>query len=176
MGSRNIGMFLEPGPETLNKNNLVAPTGFEPAIKSRSTPTRPGAPLLGRVEALAAIRSDEGYMASARPQSDGGRGGADRVHRRWRAPFVRTMFAPRVGRRTAALAGDRGRGLHHTLLRDDRQRIARSAPRKPAVHVLPNVLPDILVMGSVGAAGTIHKEGSLAIVGLGVKQPLSGMA
>ncbi len=27
MGSRNIGMFLEPGPETLNKNNLVAPRG-----------------------------------------------------------------------------------------------------------------------------------------------------
>ena len=31
MGSRNIGMFLEPGPETLNKNNLVAPTGFDGA-------------------------------------------------------------------------------------------------------------------------------------------------
>src|SRR6266436_5485516 len=28
MGSRNIGMFLESGSETLNQNNLVAPTGF----------------------------------------------------------------------------------------------------------------------------------------------------
>ena len=35
MGSRNIGMFLEPGPETLNKNNLVAPTGFEPVFAVR---------------------------------------------------------------------------------------------------------------------------------------------
>ena len=35
MGSRNIGMFLEPGPETVNKNNLVAPTGFEPVFAVR---------------------------------------------------------------------------------------------------------------------------------------------
>ena len=35
MGSRNTGMFLEPGPETLNNNNLVAPTGFEPVFQSR---------------------------------------------------------------------------------------------------------------------------------------------
>ena len=35
MGSRNIGMFLEPGPETANKNNLVAPTGFEPGFPVR---------------------------------------------------------------------------------------------------------------------------------------------
>jgi hypothetical protein len=32
MGSRNIGMFLEPGPETLNEISLVAPTGFEPVF------------------------------------------------------------------------------------------------------------------------------------------------
>jgi len=35
MGSRSIGMFLEPGPETLNNNNLVAPTGFEPVFTVR---------------------------------------------------------------------------------------------------------------------------------------------
>ena len=32
MGSKNIGMFLEPGPETLNEISLVAPTGFEPVF------------------------------------------------------------------------------------------------------------------------------------------------
>ena len=35
MGSRNIGMFLEPGPETLNEISLVAPTGFEPVFQRR---------------------------------------------------------------------------------------------------------------------------------------------
>ncbi len=35
MGSRNIGMFLEPGPETLNEISLVAPTGFEPVFAVR---------------------------------------------------------------------------------------------------------------------------------------------
>jgi len=38
MGSRNIGMFLEPGPETLNEISLVAPTGFEPVFESGGAP------------------------------------------------------------------------------------------------------------------------------------------
>jgi len=32
MGSRNIRMFLEPELQNTNKNNLVAPTGFEPVF------------------------------------------------------------------------------------------------------------------------------------------------
>ena len=33
VGSRNIRMFLEPGVENINQNNLVAPTGFEPVFQ-----------------------------------------------------------------------------------------------------------------------------------------------
>ena len=49
MGSRNIGMFLEPGPETLNEITLVAPTGFEPVFQG-VTPVR------GLVDATGWIR------------------------------------------------------------------------------------------------------------------------
>src|SRR5499427_3804557 len=40
-----------------------------------------------------------------------------------------------------------------------------------AGHVLPNILPEILVMGSLWLANAIRTEASLAFVGLGVKPP-----
>jgi hypothetical protein len=46
MGSRNIGMFLEPGPETLNKNNLVAPRGIA-WWWATASPSRSAAPPFG---------------------------------------------------------------------------------------------------------------------------------
>ena len=39
------------------------------------------------------------------------------------------------------------------------------------VHILPNILPEILVMGSLWLANAIRTEASLAFVGLGVKPP-----
>jgi len=40
-----------------------------------------------------------------------------------------------------------------------------------AGHILPNILPEILVMGSLWLANSIRTEASLAFVGLGVKPP-----
>ena len=40
-----------------------------------------------------------------------------------------------------------------------------------AGHILPNILPEILVMGSLWVANAIRTEASLAFVGLGVKPP-----
>jgi peptide/nickel transport system permease protein len=40
-----------------------------------------------------------------------------------------------------------------------------------AAHILPNILPEILVMGSLWLANSIRTEASLAFVGLGVKPP-----
>jgi peptide/nickel transport system permease protein len=39
-------------------------------------------------------------------------------------------------------------------------------------HVLPNIFPEILVMGSLWLASAIRTEASLAFVGLGVKPPI----
>jgi peptide/nickel transport system permease protein len=39
------------------------------------------------------------------------------------------------------------------------------------VHILPNILPEILVMGSLWLANSIRTEASLAFVGLGLKPP-----
>ena len=39
------------------------------------------------------------------------------------------------------------------------------------VHILPNIFPEILVMGSLWLANAIRTEASLAFVGLGVKPP-----
>jgi peptide/nickel transport system permease protein len=41
------------------------------------------------------------------------------------------------------------------------------------VHVLPNILPEILVMGSLWLANAIRTEASLAFIGLGVKPPIA---
>ena len=40
-----------------------------------------------------------------------------------------------------------------------------------SLHVLPNILADILVMGSLWLANAIRTEASLAFIGLGVKPP-----
>ena len=39
------------------------------------------------------------------------------------------------------------------------------------LHILPNILPEILVMGSLWLANAIRTEASLAFIGLGVKPP-----
>ena len=39
------------------------------------------------------------------------------------------------------------------------------------IHILPNILPEILVMGSLWLANAIRTEASLAFIGLGVKPP-----
>ncbi len=39
-------------------------------------------------------------------------------------------------------------------------------------HILPNILPEILVMGSLWLANAIRTEASRAIIGLGVKPPI----
>jgi len=46
-----------------------------------------------------------------------------------------------------------------------------SDARIVAGHILPNILPEILVMGSLWLANAIRTEASLAFVGLGVKPP-----
>lgn len=40
-----------------------------------------------------------------------------------------------------------------------------------SVHVLPNILPEIMVMGTLWFANAIRTEASLAFIGLGVKPP-----
>jgi peptide/nickel transport system permease protein len=46
-----------------------------------------------------------------------------------------------------------------------------SDARTLCLHVLPNILADILVMGSLWLANAIRTEASLAFIGLGVKPP-----
>lgn len=44
--------------------------------------------------------------------------------------------------------------------------------RLMAGHILPNIFPEILVMGSLWLANAIRTEASLAFIGLGVKPPI----
>ncbi len=46
-----------------------------------------------------------------------------------------------------------------------------SDARLMGLHILPNILPEILVMGSLWMATAIRVEASLAFIGLGVKPP-----
>jgi peptide/nickel transport system permease protein len=46
-----------------------------------------------------------------------------------------------------------------------------SDARIMGVHILPNIFPEILVMGSLWLANAIRTEASLAFIGLGVKPP-----
>ncbi|MCK6449279.1 MAG: ABC transporter permease [Alphaproteobacteria bacterium] len=46
-----------------------------------------------------------------------------------------------------------------------------SHPRIMAVHILPNIFPEILVMGSLWLATAIRVEASLSFIGLGVRPP-----
>ena len=58
-----------------------------------------------------------------------------------------------------ALKGEAGRALGYSDL------------RLMLGHILPNILPEILVMGSLWLATAIRVEASLAFIGLGVAPP-----
>ncbi len=74
------------------------------------------------------------------------------------APFVRLARAPTL-----------------VLKEQDFVQAARSVGcghgRIMRVHILPNLIPDILVMGSLWMATAIRTEASLSFIGLGVKPP-----
>ncbi|WP_410050628.1 ABC transporter permease [Bosea sp. BH3] len=74
------------------------------------------------------------------------------------APFVRLARAPTlVLKEQEFVQAARSMGCTH-------QRIMR-------VHILPNLIADILVMGSLWMATAIRTEASLSFIGLGVKPP-----
>jgi len=75
-------------------------------------------------------------------------------------PFARIARAPTIAikEREFVLAG---RALGYSDI------------RLLAGHILPNILPEILVMGSLWLANAIRTEASLAFVGLGVKPPIA---
>lgn len=73
-------------------------------------------------------------------------------------PFARIARAPTIAikEREFVLAG---------------RALGYSDTRILSAHILPNILPEILVMGSLWLANAIRTEASLAFVGLGVKPP-----
>jgi peptide/nickel transport system permease protein len=73
-------------------------------------------------------------------------------------PFARSARAPTIAVKEREFV-DAGRALGY------------SDARILIVHILPNILPEILVMGSLWLANAIRTEASLAFVGLGVKPP-----
>ena len=73
-------------------------------------------------------------------------------------PFARIARAPTIAVKEREFV-DAGRALGY------------SDTRILIVHILPNILPEILVMGSLWLANAIRTEASLAFVGLGVKPP-----
>ncbi|KRE03435.1 ABC transporter permease [Bosea sp. Root670] len=74
------------------------------------------------------------------------------------APFVRLARAPTlVLKEQEFVQAARSMGCTH-------QRIMR-------IHILPNLIADILVMGSLWMATAIRTEASLSFIGLGVKPP-----
>src|SRR2546430_1808347 len=73
-------------------------------------------------------------------------------------PFARIARAPPIAVKEREFV-DAGRALGY------------SDSRILIVHILPNLLPEILVMGSLWLANAIRTEASLAFVGLGVKPP-----
>src|SRR6185437_15436067 len=74
------------------------------------------------------------------------------------APFARIARAPVLSLKSQAFV-EAGRALGF------------SHPRILAVHILPNILSEILVMGTLWMAAAVRTEASLAFVGLGVKPP-----
>ena len=73
-------------------------------------------------------------------------------------PFARIARAPTIAVKEREFV-DAGRALGY------------SDTRILTIHILPNILPEILVMGSLWLANAIRTEASLAFVGLGVKPP-----
>jgi peptide/nickel transport system permease protein len=73
-------------------------------------------------------------------------------------PFARIARAPTIAiKQREFIEACRSLGLSDT--------------RILGVHVLPNIFPEILVMGSLWLANAIRTEASLAFIGLGVKPP-----
>jgi len=75
-------------------------------------------------------------------------------------PFARIARAPTIAVKEREFI-DAGRALGY------------SDTRILVVHILPNIFPEILVMGSLWLANAIRTEASLAFVGLGVKPPIA---
>jgi peptide/nickel transport system permease protein len=73
-------------------------------------------------------------------------------------PFARIARAPTIAVKEREFV-DAGRALGY------------SDTRILTIHILPNILPEILVMGSLWLANAIRTEASLAFVGLGIKPP-----
>jgi peptide/nickel transport system permease protein len=72
--------------------------------------------------------------------------------------FVRIARAPTIA-------------LRHREYIDAGRALGFSDARILGVHILPNIVPEILVMGSLWLANAIRTEASLAFIGLGVKPP-----
>jgi peptide/nickel transport system permease protein len=73
-------------------------------------------------------------------------------------PFARIARAPTISVKEREFV-DAGRALGYSDL------------RLMGGHILPNILPEILVMGSLWMATAIRVEASLAFIGLGVSPP-----
>jgi peptide/nickel transport system permease protein len=73
-------------------------------------------------------------------------------------PFARIARAPTIAVKEREFV-EAGRALGY------------SDGRLMFLHILPNILPEILVMGSLWLATAIRVEASLAFIGLGVKPP-----
>jgi peptide/nickel transport system permease protein len=74
------------------------------------------------------------------------------------APFARIARAPVLSlKERAFIEAGRALGFSHT--------------RILFVHILPNILSEVLVMGSLWMATAVRTEASLSFIGLGVKPP-----
>ena len=74
------------------------------------------------------------------------------------APFARVARAPVLSlKERAFIEAGRALGFSHT--------------RIVFVHVLPNIMGEVLVMGSLWMATAVRTEASLSFIGLGVKPP-----
>jgi len=73
-------------------------------------------------------------------------------------PFARIARAPTIAMKEREFV-EAGRSLGYSDL------------RILGLHILPNILPEILVMGSLWLATAIRVEASLAFIGLGVRPP-----
>jgi len=73
-------------------------------------------------------------------------------------PFARIARAPTIA-------------IKHREFIEACRALGFSDTRIVCVHVVPNIFPEILVMGSLWLANSIRTEASLAFIGLGVKPP-----
>ena len=84
----------------------------------------------------------------------------------------------RHGHRAGELGADRPRHLHRDALagraRVHRRRALASAPSAPRIlfrHILPHLVPTIIVWGTLGIATTVLLEATLSFLGIGVQPP-----